>query len=45
MELFLEFIVSPLLSAIRATFEFIFWMICWAIWQSLRGVRWLLFRD
>jgi hypothetical protein len=45
MELILEFFVSPILSAIRATFEFVFWMICWAVWQIARGVRWVMFRD
>lgn len=38
MELILEFIISPILSAIRATFEFVFWMICWAVWQVMCGV-------
>lgn len=42
MELILEFIVSPILSAIRATFEFVFWMCCWAVWQSFRGMIWVM---
>lgn len=40
-----EFVVAPILSAIRATFEFAFWMICCAIWQVVRGVQWLVFRE
>lgn len=38
MELILELIVAPIVNAILATLEFVFWMICWAIWQVVRGV-------
>jgi len=38
LELLLEFVVTPILSAIRTVVEFAFWMVCWGIWQVVRGV-------
>ena len=35
-----EFIITPILTAIRAVFEFVFWMACWLVWQLVRGVVW-----
>ncbi len=38
---FLDAIFNPL-EMLVSLFAYLFWMICWAIWQLVRGVRWLI---